>query len=392
MVDTRCANPALQLDVDVMVLEYTLHQAIRAQFDLLTHDSKDAGKPTAEPMRILPIFDSFLRLFKHNHPAYTPSEEFEFNLDVLEFLVLLASRSSLDRSHFSDSFLDNLRTDMLNSLQNRRAWLAARERRGKQPASSVGTGSLDMARDIESQICSSWGNADPEIPRKSINSLPSDTLPLLLDLVPRFMLISHQVGCYVGLDANDTWMNIAGEFMLHASIEALQLGLERSESGAAADCLPRLEDCFAFGHGHVDDANFGGTDWETFNGLFEPPVDEQPLWTTIRLQWLSEFSIAPNASVQSQLCRLDRLARKYPITAFQDNLVQTVRDLWELFCHNDVAGKPILVQIEEGHLKSLGVEGAEFDEFMIRVGLKKDYRPVDVEAMRQMVERNAVAR
>ena len=35
MSDTRCADPTLQIDVDVMVLEYLLHQATKAQFRVL---------------------------------------------------------------------------------------------------------------------------------------------------------------------------------------------------------------------------------------------------------------------------------------------------------------------------------------------------------------------
>ena len=35
MAQIRCADPAYQLDVDIMMLEYTLHHALRAQFDAL---------------------------------------------------------------------------------------------------------------------------------------------------------------------------------------------------------------------------------------------------------------------------------------------------------------------------------------------------------------------
>ena len=35
MADTRCVNPEYQLDVDVLILEYLLYNAIRAQFKVL---------------------------------------------------------------------------------------------------------------------------------------------------------------------------------------------------------------------------------------------------------------------------------------------------------------------------------------------------------------------
>lgn len=47
MSDTRCADPTLQIDVDVMVLEYLLYQATRAQFQAL--ESLSIGKRNTTP-------------------------------------------------------------------------------------------------------------------------------------------------------------------------------------------------------------------------------------------------------------------------------------------------------------------------------------------------------
>lgn len=67
MTDTRCVNPEYQLDVDVMILEYLLYHAIRAQFDALRlkdengqHVSIDADKADdriPEAQRLLKTFD-----------------------------------------------------------------------------------------------------------------------------------------------------------------------------------------------------------------------------------------------------------------------------------------------------------------------------------------------
>ncbi|EXJ95682.1 hypothetical protein A1O1_00805 [Capronia coronata CBS 617.96] len=446
MVDTRCANPELQLDVDQMILDYTLCHAIKAQFDLLTQDVEQIQHTAAsESMHLLSIFDSFFRLFKLNHPSYSPSPEFNFNLEFLEFLVLLASRSPVVRSCLSDNMHGDLHRDTLAHLGDRRSWLIAREstarRLGKQPAfsnsnsNSISTSGsidylgLDVAREVEAQIYDAW-DYTRDYDRSVFDELgssalcqhnlkpcpPTDDLPLLFNLVPRFMQISARLVTAFDFDVPEVWMDIAGQIMLQAGVESLQLrcehtGVGRGEldregtetgTGSAACYLPRLEDCFAWGNLHLDlnnmseaDASLVDADWDLYNDLFRQPADptrETPEWTQHRLHWLSEFSMAADASQPSQMCRLERLAQKYPLAEFQATLVQYLRWGWELTCDDDVWGKPVLVQIEEGHLKSLGVNGAEFDEFMIRVGLKKDVNPVNVERRRQALERNAIAR
>ncbi|KAL6240799.1 hypothetical protein RBB50_012214, partial [Rhinocladiella similis] len=99
-------------------------------------------------------------------------------------------------------------------------------------------------------------------------------------------------------------------------------------------------------------------------------LGEDPEWTQTRSQWLSEFSIATDASSQSQSCRLDRLSVKFPLEEFQTKLTTFMQSVWDLFC-KDLNGKPVLAQIEEGHIKSLGIEGPAFEEFLDHVGLKK---------------------
>ena len=68
MADTRCVNPAYQLDIDVMILEHLLYHAIRAQFESLRpryekqtgHDNDEIpfrGRER-EAERLLHAFDS----------------------------------------------------------------------------------------------------------------------------------------------------------------------------------------------------------------------------------------------------------------------------------------------------------------------------------------------
>ncbi|KAL2404002.1 hypothetical protein ABEF95_001010 [Exophiala dermatitidis] len=448
MIDNRCANPELQFDVDHMILEYSLYQAIRSHFDLLSLTAGPAPsvnwnatvrKSITDALRVLSIFDSFFRLFKSTHPSHRPGPEFAFNLDVLEFLVLVASRRCLyDRHYLADSMCEGLRRETTQHLTHRRRWLTARERQarrqGKQAASSDADLSWDVARDVESQIYEAWdgvqvalnpeSHASPS-PSRLSRSMDLDIVmpllagqpqPLLFDLIPRFMLISAQVAAVLGQNANEKWMDLVGQFMLQASLESLRIRLGLAASTAHHQPLPRLQDCFAWGY--LDLRDFSslvpstdaddtptndpveelGPNYGFINDLFcetsdadADPSTEVAQWTQIRLKWMSEFTMPAHASVVSINCRLDRLGKKYPLDKFEEDVVSFLSGAWEHACQDEAFGKPVLVQIEEGHLRGLGVDAAEFDEFMIRVGLKKDCRPVDVEVVRQAVEMNVAS-
>jgi hypothetical protein len=493
MVDTRCADPDLQLDVDIMILEYTLYQAVKAQFDFLScaigsgcHQDEDEATTKTKAIsstRVLSIFDSFITYFNATYPSHVKSTEFFDNLNMLEFLVLLSSRSSSSSSattttttQFSDNMPEKLQQMSSNNLAARRRWLVARERQtrklSKQPqpqpaysfaAAAAAAGNFSSIQDdVEDQICNAWNQnqhqhdsrtspAAAAAPTSNNPQLPLP-LPLLFDLIPRFMDVSAEISALLGHHPNETWMHIAGQFMLQASLEALQIRTRTrtrhlvhgndTHSHTLTRALPRLEDCFAWGY--VDpsylllaadvvandntstsaSANPSSHDKSKsslddlddemvhlVNELFcdpsEPtePIDcsqtsprtdptspssclrlrlkETPEWTSIRTTYLSEFSIAPDASTSSQSCRLDRLTTKYPLAQFLDELISFMRNIWHLFC-TQLHAKPVLAQIEEDGCLSLSPEstlgttsgisvqqGVEFDEFLARVGLDR---------------------
>ncbi|KIX01133.1 uncharacterized protein Z518_10199 [Rhinocladiella mackenziei CBS 650.93] len=381
MADTRCANPELQLDVDLMMLEYTFYHATQAQFDFLFSGCQDEDK-AAEATRLLTIFDSFIRLFAQDHPSYEKTPEFHLNVKILELLVLLSSRSTGLQQQFSPDMSKKLHDETVENLKARRRWLIAHQRqaqrRGKQLAGSDAT---DVTDDVEILIYNSWTRHKSGSSVSSHPS-PSDFLPRFLDLLTRFMEISAEIAALRGTP-EEKWMQIACEFMLQASLESIRIRLR--DSGNEDMFLPRLDDCFAWGYFDAPDELIGPDDQAHvdeelafFNHLFRAPTNdgavdespprENPTWTKLRNEYLSEFHIADDASASSQTWRVDRLAQKYPPESFQDQLVQFLKNAWDLAMVN----KPVLVQIEEGHLKSLGVEGAEFDDFMVRVGLRED--------------------
>ncbi|KAK5454226.1 hypothetical protein LTS15_006226 [Exophiala xenobiotica] len=478
MVDTRCADPDLQLDVDIMILEYTLHQAVKAQFDFLScasgcrHDEDEATTKAKaiSSTRVLSIFDSFITYFNATYPSHVKSTGFFDNLDMLEFLVLLSSRSSSSATttiQFSDNMPEKLRQVSSNNLAARRRWLVARERQtrklSKQPqpqpaysssaaaAAAAGNFSTSIQDDVEDQICNAWNQNQHQhdfrtspaaaVPTSN-NPQLSLPLPLLFDLIPRFMDVSAEISALLGHRPNETWMHIAGQFMLQASLEALQIRTTSTRhlvhgndthNHTLTRALPRLDDCFAWGYvdpsylllaadvvampdGSSASANPSSDDKsksshdlddemvQLVNELFCDPhpseptdcsqsrtdssssclrLKETPEWTSIRTTYLSEFSIAPDASTSSQSCRLDRLTTKYPLAQFLDELISFMRNIWDLFC-TQLHAKPVLAQIEEDGCLSLSLEstlgttsgigvqkGVEFDGFLARVGLNK---------------------
>jgi hypothetical protein len=65
MADTRCANPAYQLEVDEMVLEYLVYNTLKAHIDEWNPDYRNATKPNGHRVekasKLLSTLDSELK-------------------------------------------------------------------------------------------------------------------------------------------------------------------------------------------------------------------------------------------------------------------------------------------------------------------------------------------
>ncbi|KAJ9611609.1 hypothetical protein H2200_004793 [Cladophialophora chaetospira] len=374
-MDTRCANPGLQLDVDIMILEYTLFQAIQAQFHLLSSElgsNAEQGNET-QTRRELAIFDSFVRIFNARHSGYEHDAGSHFRLDVLEFLVLLSGLLPSPSLHFTNRMLEELKVQAKADLEARRAWQAARARHfrrlEKQPACKS---DAMVHRDVEMQIYEAWKRTE----QASTPAPDSEATKVfvLLSLTSRFMTISAK---FFGLmeemkpGLTREWIQVACELIFRTSLESLRLQTQYR----CTDNLPTLEDCFAWGYIEPDTSvDIAGASNEEItdliNQMFRLGDTEDRDWTKFRLETLYEFSIATDASVSSQSSRLERLADRYPLEAFHTNLVPLLQNIWQLSCRDDLLGKPALVELEEGHLASLDIVGAEFERFASKVGLR----------------------
>jgi len=376
MADMRCANVELQLDVDVMILEYMLYQATNALLQALQADDEDKN---TEATTLVLAFDTFIRYFSHHHPDYVKSDQLLFNLKILEFLVLV---SDLRSGSSSDKHAQHLRKEASRNYEARQRWLDARRVQAQQPESLAASSQANFPYHIEGQLHTTW---DHRILHRDTES--SHSTWSLFHLLPRFMEITAEIGSLLSGDPNERWMDIAGEFMLQGGVESLrpQVGID-AENSSTLQRRVGLEECFAWGfidyrlalrpsgitNDQPDELHLA------INELFRRPSDsadvilqeENPMWTSMRAKYLSEFMIAEDASFQSRESHLERLSQTYPREGFHDKVANYIEKVWEH--HGQCCGIPVLAEIEQGHIKSLDVEGQDFDDFMIKVGLRRD--------------------
>ena len=380
-MDTRCADPDLQLDVDFMILEYTLYHAVEERLQSLhvVLQGADAQAHEHNASRLLRIFDSYVQLFGERHPNYDYPPDYHFRLDILEFSMLLSGLPSISEHHLSAGMLERLQVQGQEEIKARRRWQDARwiylRRLGKTTTPSP-TGHGDAG--LEHWIYTAW--AKDQDPTSTFHSEAAETL-ILFSLLSRFMTILAKFSDLIDQRMNQSSMQLASEFMLQASLESLRFQVRKYHS----KYLPYIEDCFAWGYtdpiGSTSLIDAGRDDREMMefvNKMFGLPAgtssssnsrSEDPAWTQLRMDTLREFSIPMGGSISSQNSRLDRLSHKYPRTNFVQKLLLLMQNIWELSCQDDCLGEPVLCEIEKGHLRSFDLKGLEFEKFASRVGL-----------------------
>ena len=376
-MDARCVDAEVQLDVDVMILEYTLFHAVEVRFrpaSVVHQGSHDEAK-VQEALRLLRIFDSFVHVFNQVHPKYEHSPELNFRMDILEFLVLLDGLSSTILPHMADGMMETLRIRAQDDINSRRNWQTARQRYLRRLEKHTSMPSTEeIERDVERLIYATWSNSHAWT-RRHILSI--DRILILHTLLSRFMVISAKVSDLIDQIIDQEWMQFACELMLQVGIEALLL----QTNGYQAKALPSLEDCFAWGYIDpgstqlpIATASSKEEMAELVNKMLRSPSTsksiaglENPHWTKLRVKTLDEFALAPGASLEAKTFRLQRLSEKCPWDVFSRKLRSFAQNMWDLSCENDHMGKPVLVEIEEGHLQSLNIVGADFEDFMSKV-------------------------
>lgn len=360
-----------------------------------------------------------VKQFHSTHPGYDHQAGTDFNMILLESLVLLRS-AGLDLHEPTTDNNDMLaRTLKLNSLNETKDYLQRRMLssnfdfhdsnvllgRGtiSEDASNHSTSYADMM--IQQFPFHGWITETMESTQLMVNK----TFPTFSVLV-RFMVLSARIAQQMGdKGINEHWMRLACELMLHAGLEALaNCGLLEGAVESATGLLgpsvqPGILDCFAFRrlpdeaygidtlryrtsplsdlseldrYASVPFDNATKSEELAINEMFREKAND---WDAMRRSYLSEFML-PRSNMAdsgqewsladimaSYQRRLPRLRQKYPFAATKASLVECLENLWTINNAPSISGKPVLVQIEEGGLE--GLDDKEFAKFLLRVGL-----------------------
>ena len=405
MGGSHAVHPDYALDVDEMILDYLLYNATRTQLAAFRgslqgdYSSQTATATTTTTTTtttassLLQMFDSFLALFRRNHPGYEFSAETEYNMMLLELAALFTHRH--DPAALSSETLSRLRDQADVNGALRRAWLARH-------------GGIPIDNDIEERIKGTWSSytqhpgLDARCPPPPVTATPHIHLPLSA-LLPHFLSLSAQTAAKIGQIVNQDWMRLAAEFMLLSAWE--RLVFFRDESVAGTSASSPIKEAFAWGWSPedgdglplppvVDDEDLGlgrqtGVEEEMceheamINNMFRDdddpdprPVEGCPLsapreipgWAQVRRDFMALF--APSSAdpivlgeealerqrqqqQRWQIQRLEAIGDEFPTRVLEEKLADYLEGLWSL------ERLPILAQIERG-----SVDGMTHDEFV----------------------------
>ena len=393
MSETRCAIPELLLDVDVLKLEYLLHNGIKAQLDAaklrnngrngqklgVSTDADDAVTRTRE------VFAIFYQYFQQAHPEHVLEPGRSQDMTLLEALILLESVQA--GTHMNDGLLSRLdETEEIRDYHQRRSQIAQSQRSDGTILLSSSKKGKATEKSIQEIVQNFFHrNIDTYFPSETSGHLP------IFRLLHRFMILSARIVQQLPeKDINDKWMQPAGELILHASLEALQATLSQDDSVNTPSTIPGILDCFAFQFSleleqfHQSDEEDARMEVQPFdpaaleeelaiNSMFKPQAET---WNHIRSTFLSEFLLpesvaSDSASVaEAYRRRIPRLHRKFPLQNTLRSIFECLDNLWAINTSSDISGKPVLVQIEEGALE--GLDEQEFEAFSERVGLRRE--------------------
>ena len=356
MADPRYSNPAYTLDVDVMILDYLLYNTTKGHLDDFRSDSTSSRSAAS----LIQVFDTFLCLFKHNHPEHRWPGGRDFSLKLLEFAVLFTGRK--DPKSVPSFTMSQLKEAYQGSIPVRMHWWAHR------PNHSFSS-YVEENRIYDSWRSDHWHDRTSEYAKQL--QLRASSKILFAELLPHFLDLSASISLTIGQKVTEQWMHLAAEFMLQSAWE----------KHAYLDLLPgeeSLEVAFAWGwqpqRCQMSGEGISKEDMaleDRLNEMFEVGeegedgavvVDESPAWARIRSSYLAMFDLPGRDETMNlqltpkpQLQRLKDIAAQFPMDAFEAKVVDFLEGLWKL------ERKPLLAQVEEGMVDGLSPE--EFEEF-----------------------------
>ncbi|KAF2150868.1 hypothetical protein K461DRAFT_270255 [Myriangium duriaei CBS 260.36] len=262
-MDAKCADPDLQLDVDIMMVDYLIHSALHA----VLADPLKNGIKSERATDALCMVDDILIVFNAHHPSPPDLPTLDFRLKLLQFATLFCRRTTLDHFTPQPKQLRRLRT--LNTMRS----------------------GVDF-----------------------VGEPPSTESVMLLDLLPQFMTL-----CATRADGapSPKMLNLLAEFMLQAVLDFVRLPFDEELSDAQIECF--IEEAFAWGSSSLVNPEIDSTAalfWDYDNGSVLAK------WTEIREEYLTELN--PPRGNNDILGHLQRLCLDYPIKDFDSIMLKLI--------------------------------------------------------------------
>ncbi|KAH0548188.1 hypothetical protein GP486_008093 [Trichoglossum hirsutum] len=343
------ANRDTQLEVDVMILDYLLYMAAkqviagrRAERSSVGNSGGDAtGDDSSADMSLIMV-DSFLPLFKANHPSYTVPESAQSRLRLLKFSTLIVQRLQRSSSTPPISSLQQLRA---RNRARAAAWLSHHHSSEEGPSCSIfnnknGSSGLPVPpqslRQNRRHVLAHHFPAQTVIGAEEFYGTPASMS--LRDTLPAFIELSAYVtSTYRDGRVNETWEKMAAEYMLQAALEAYLVCGEEGEEA--------LRECFAWGFDAQDEENV------LVNAMFwDKDAAIMQRWAKIREEHLKALIPPPKTPIREHL---ESVASCFPLFRFEGRLLDF---LWALTRHEAV---PVLAQLETGQLDGFSREETE---------------------------------
>lgn len=363
------ADEETELEVDHMILDYVVYQAIEASLANRKHAAAQA--PSEQTAQAVTLVDSFLTVFRAKYPTYSADPELRFRLRLLKLITLFTQRFTRNETTPPAAALKDLR----NTNQERaKAWIGSAER---LPTSGHETENFD--RELPIAPADSSRNARYVLntvrgTSASATNVNNHGRPFygtsgcvsLLGLLPSFMSVSAAIASFFdGNNITDVWMHQATEWMLQAVLEQYlvfgQQGLDAIDEAFAWGYKPWQDSLGVEEEGHVDDE---------VNLMFSDDTEAKEVegWSAVRVQYLEELfpdeAELPNAEGGRLQRHLESVAARFPIVDFEKKIVDFLHAL------SVTIAKPVLVQLEEGQLDGMSEE--ETAAFIKSCGLKAE--------------------
>ena len=351
MEDTKTA-----LEVDHMILDYLLFQAIHACLD-----KTNVGLCLSQ-------VDQFTRLFTSRYPAYRPDTELHFRQLLLQLVTLVTQR-----------YVRCPATPAKASLQSLRDSNQARAREWIGDASRLPTANHNM---------NPFDNALPivanELEENRAHVLKSIDVPAeddayedafygtsecvsLLDILPLFMRISAACHSMFSCPPTETWMSLAAAWILQACLEQY---LVFGSSGSDA-----IDEAFAWGPKRSEEEQDEDEDEEMPDATAptnEKKRKEDPfcldmddedieLWNSIKTRALETILSAEKQYWKDVASHLAAVWDKQTLAKTEKEIVGFLKSLAECI------PEPVLVQLQKGQLQGMSRE--ETSKFIKECGI-----------------------